>query len=277
MAYADTLIDSILAFNDSCTIGVWTIPPSSNQDGFGANYGNGQSWWQYEKNRKYFNQQLLNHLFSSSNVSIIPITGLDRVYNSQATLTKVNAQSDSMEIKIDNGVHPNNDGYHQLGDMVYSWLKQFRSNVGLGAELIVNGNFTSDTSHWTWQGTPDTFEWVASGGGFTGALHVETNANSTGMKTTDDGSYFSLTSGATYRIQCDLNLISSVSGGVKVAVWNGASNDYDNNISVDGTYNIDVEFNCTNTSSSCFLWIYTISSPTTCEFYVDNISLREVF
>ncbi len=276
LAYADTLIDSLLVISDSLTIGVWMIPPSSSQDGFGANYGNGQSWWQYEKNRKYFNQQLLSHSFSS-NVHIIPITGLDRIYNFQTSLDSVNSQSDSLVIKIDNGVHPNNDGYHQLGDMVYYWLKQFRSNVGLGAELITNGTFISDTSHWTWQGTPDTFEWVASGGGYTGALHITTNANNTGMKTTDDGSYFSITSGNTYRLRYDLNLISSVSGGVKIAVWTGAANDYDNNISVDGIYSIDVEFDATNTSSSSFIWVYTISSPTSCEFYIDNISLREVF
>ena len=48
---------------------------------------------------------------------------MDPVNGFAARKTKANARSEIEIARQSNGVHPNETGYNQLGDMVFAWLK----------------------------------------------------------------------------------------------------------------------------------------------------------
>ncbi len=102
------------------------IPPAASQDPFGLNYGSGQSRWQYKRNAHRLNAALLSRFGGDAvpGISLIPVNlNLDCVNNYPFYTAPVN-QGNPVEIRRQyDSVHPAPEGYHQIGDTIFAWLK----------------------------------------------------------------------------------------------------------------------------------------------------------
>ena len=108
----DFIIGDVKAYSSSIKIGVTvTIPPNASQDAFGNAYGNGQTQWRYKRNNAIWVKRLIEHFNGkeSQGIYLVPMQ-----HNIDTTTN------------IADGVHPTQDGYDQIGDSVYAYLK----NIG---------------------------------------------------------------------------------------------------------------------------------------------------
>ena len=48
---------------------------------------------------------------------------VDPIYGFPSRTVKANARSSVEIVRLNNGVHPNECGYRQIGDALYGWLK----------------------------------------------------------------------------------------------------------------------------------------------------------
>ena len=98
----------------------------STQDGFGKNYRNLYFRWQYKKNQHRLAERMMEK-FAKHNpykVRLIPAyLNLDCENNFPTVSESVSQGSGKKVIRQNNGVHPAPDGYRQLGDSFYCWLK----------------------------------------------------------------------------------------------------------------------------------------------------------
>ena len=102
-----TMIDSIHAYNPSIKVVLnLIIPCDTDQNSFTDTYGTSQTVWGYMRNMYLANQALLSTFASQENVY----------------LSWYNASLDS-ENNQGGNVHPNTDGYNQLGTQMYYMLK----------------------------------------------------------------------------------------------------------------------------------------------------------
>ena len=100
----DFIIGSIKAYDPNIKVAInLTIPPNDDQDKFGEAYGNGQTQWRY----KYNNHRWVNKLIT--------------YYKNKHDLINIHTSLDTA-MNISDGVHPNLDGYNQIGDTDYSYL-----------------------------------------------------------------------------------------------------------------------------------------------------------
>ncbi|PWU66586.1 SGNH/GDSL hydrolase family protein [Gracilibacillus dipsosauri] len=109
----DFLIQSIHTFDPNVRVGVSiTIPPNASQDAFGNAYGNNQTQWRYKRNNAIWIERIIEHFKNkeAQNIYLVPM----------------NHNIDT-ENNIADGVHPNTNGYNQMGDSTYFWLKSFDS------------------------------------------------------------------------------------------------------------------------------------------------------
>ena len=113
----DTLLNMIRNYSKNTVIGViLPIPPAASQDAFGANYKCEQTRWQYKRNQhrllermleRYGNGKDKNIIFVPAFFNIDPVNGFPK---------------DSATGRMNNGVHPAQSGYYQIGDSIYCWL-----------------------------------------------------------------------------------------------------------------------------------------------------------
>ena len=102
------------------------VPPAATQDAFGANYGSGQTRWQYRRNQHRLLECLLERFAGreSEHVHVVPThLNLDCVHNYPAVTEPANLRSSVQLRRLNNGVHPAAEGYLQIGDSLYAWLK----------------------------------------------------------------------------------------------------------------------------------------------------------
>jgi len=109
-----------------------TIPPSISQDAFAVNYASGQTLKRYIENYKKLVEFLLsNYDTPEMRTSKLYCIGfnycIDRTNNFQKTTMKANARSTQIIETWGNGVHPDNTGYYQMGDVLYSFIKSLVS------------------------------------------------------------------------------------------------------------------------------------------------------
>lgn len=127
LAHYDRLIDMVRQVRKDTKIGaLLLVPPAGTQDAFGANYQCGQTRWQYKRNQqrvvermtaKYGNRETEGLYLIPANVN------LDCLNNYPLLRAARNAQTKAEGVRLANGVHPSAEGYRQIGDTVFCWLK----------------------------------------------------------------------------------------------------------------------------------------------------------
>lgn len=109
--YADKLLLAIRQAAPNSQIGLClTTPPNSRQAAFQANYKDRYTRWGWKRIQHRLVQRQIDYVVSKRdpNISIVP---------TQLNLDPVDGYP------TNNGVHPNADGYKDIGASVYSWLK----------------------------------------------------------------------------------------------------------------------------------------------------------
>ncbi|GMV95187.1 MAG: hypothetical protein AMXMBFR82_49650 [Candidatus Hydrogenedentota bacterium] len=123
----DLLIAAIHTVSPATRIGlIPPVPPTASQDAFGANYQNGQTRWQYKRNQHAVVRAMYARYGQGGDgaITLIPaFTNLDCERNYPAAAEPWNARTEQEAIRQNNGVHPNAEGYRQIGDSIFCWLK----------------------------------------------------------------------------------------------------------------------------------------------------------
>lgn len=106
LANFDHIINSIKEYDKEIKIGVnLTIPPSSSQELFTQDFGVNSSQVQAKENNFLWVQKLISYYRFSDNVDLVPIyLGIDT------------------ENHFENSIHPNLNGYNQIGDQITAYL-----------------------------------------------------------------------------------------------------------------------------------------------------------
>ena len=97
-----------------------------SQDAFGKNYQSRYSRWQYKKNQHRLVEAMMQKFAKSNpyNVQIVPVyLNLDCENNFPFVNAPVNSGNKRTVIRQNNGVHPSVDGYNQIGDSFFCWMK----------------------------------------------------------------------------------------------------------------------------------------------------------
>lgn len=105
-----------------------TIPPSISQDAFGASYGNTYTLKGYLANYQAWMVRLLTEWDTSAKqadrIYVAQFNcNMDRVYNFPKTTVPANARTSETVTYYNNGVHPSVEGYNQMGDSLWMFIK----------------------------------------------------------------------------------------------------------------------------------------------------------
>lgn len=130
-AHLDALIAMVHAASPGIRIGLLQpVPPAASQDAFAANYASGQTRWQYRRNQHRVVERMEERYAAMPNVSFVPAyVNLDCVHNFPSAAQPVNARNSETVVRQNNGVHPAETGYRQIGDSVYCWMKNQLVNM----------------------------------------------------------------------------------------------------------------------------------------------------
>jgi lysophospholipase L1-like esterase len=106
-----------------CIAAMLPVPPAASQDAFGANYASGQTRWQYKRNQHRLVERMLAAYANreQEKLYLVPTyVNLDcrRNYPTSA----INPEAPDQSGQQNNGVHPAESGYRQIGDTLYAWL-----------------------------------------------------------------------------------------------------------------------------------------------------------
>jgi lysophospholipase L1-like esterase len=122
-----SFFNSIRAYDANIKIVIMlTIPPFASQDGYGKVFGSGQTRWRHRRNNHLWNKYLIQTYGgrTSEKYYIMPFNvNLDLVHNAQTETIQVNSRNSMTVIRQSDGQHPAPEGYAQMGDTVYYWLK----------------------------------------------------------------------------------------------------------------------------------------------------------
>lgn len=123
----DAVIDSIRKAGPQTRIGVLaSTPPSASQDGFRNYIGTGkQTEWQFRRNIHRLVERKIEHYDNrtSEGIYLVPTSvNLDTEAHFPTWSSPRNARSQEPVVRVNNGTHPSDEGYQQIGDSVYSWL-----------------------------------------------------------------------------------------------------------------------------------------------------------
>jgi lysophospholipase L1-like esterase len=129
LKHTETLVAMIHGFRPETKIGLLLpMPPAASQDAFGANYGSGQTRWQYLRNRHRVVERM-TETFRGREADRIFLVGahlnLDPVHGFPSVRVPAHSRTAATIDRQSNGVHPSESGYRQIGDAVYAWLRSF--------------------------------------------------------------------------------------------------------------------------------------------------------
>ena len=107
-----------------------------SQDGIGyqqnvEGYATDKGKWKYEEDMKVYNLLvcLYDALKDYTNLYMIPATQChDSEYNYQTISVPVNPRASQTEIRQNESVHPLEQGYYQIADMLYSSISAHQDN-----------------------------------------------------------------------------------------------------------------------------------------------------
>lgn len=137
-ANVDKKIDDILSNMDKLVSEMRKAAPNAvlgvglptagcfTQDGFGRNYAARHSRWQYKKNQHRLVERMMQKIAKSNpyNVQLVPVyLNLDCENNFPIAQEFINAGNTRKIARLNNGVHPSADGYRQIGNTFYCWMK----------------------------------------------------------------------------------------------------------------------------------------------------------
>jgi len=123
----DMLIKMIHGLRKDTQIGaLLLVPGAATQDAFGTNYRCGQTRWQYKRNQHTVVKRMIARYGNreAENLYLIPANvNLDCVHNYPQRTGPWNARSKVKGARLSNGVHPAAQGYRQIGDSIFCWIK----------------------------------------------------------------------------------------------------------------------------------------------------------
>lgn len=127
LQHMDQLIDMIRKENDVSKVALLLpVPPAATQDAFGANYGSGNTRWQYKRNQHRLIERMMERYGNREpeRIFLVPThVNLDCLNNYPTASSPPNAASTTPIVRLNNGVHPSQSGYWQIGDTLFAWLK----------------------------------------------------------------------------------------------------------------------------------------------------------
>ncbi len=125
--YYDMLVEMVHQVRKDTKIGMLLlVPPSGTQDGFGANYKCGQTRWQYKRNQHRVVERTMEKYGKreKDNIFLIPSNvNLDCLHNYSSSKVQWNSETKEEGSRLNNGVHPSAEGYRQIGDTIFCWIK----------------------------------------------------------------------------------------------------------------------------------------------------------
>lgn len=124
---ADILIAEFKRVAPQAEIGIaLPPPPASCQDAFGSNYQCKMTRWQYRNNQFQLVKRMITKYCQNQQkgISLIPVfSNIDCENNFPKTIDTINSRNLQKAERLSNGVHPSKEGYQQIGDSFYCWLK----------------------------------------------------------------------------------------------------------------------------------------------------------
>jgi hypothetical protein len=124
--YADKLIAGWRAAAPKAKIGLVTMYPSTNQDGFGANYGSSRlKYWPYRKAQHRLVEMMIakyGHRVDDGLYVIPSYMMLDTEHAFPVESVPANSRTTEKVTRIANALHLAS-GYAQLSDSIFGWLK----------------------------------------------------------------------------------------------------------------------------------------------------------
>lgn len=127
--HTETLLAMLRAVGPETRIGLLLpMPPAASQDAFGANYGSGQTRWQYRRNRHRLVERINETFAGREEQGVFLVAAhlnLDPVHGFPSASVAAHARTEVTVERLNNGVHPSAAGYRQIGDAVYAWLRSF--------------------------------------------------------------------------------------------------------------------------------------------------------
>jgi lysophospholipase L1-like esterase len=126
--YYDALVNAFRKMRADTRIGVvLTTPPSRSQDGFRGYVGAGrQTRVQYRRNLHRLLERLMEHYGGreAEHIYLVPAyVNLDTERDFPTRPAPANARSDVEISRVIDGVHLTREGYAQIADSIYCWLK----------------------------------------------------------------------------------------------------------------------------------------------------------
>jgi lysophospholipase L1-like esterase len=123
----DGLIDMIHQVRKDTKIGaVLMYPPAASQDAFGANYRCGLKQWQCKRNLHRVCERMIREYGGreAEHIYLVPVKiNMDCEHNFPKLKAPWNSQTKVEGLRLNNGLHPTEEGYRQIGDTIYCWMK----------------------------------------------------------------------------------------------------------------------------------------------------------
>jgi lysophospholipase L1-like esterase len=132
LGFFDVLVESIQKASPDTRIGLqMEAPPTTSQDGFRNYIGAGkQTRWQCRRNQHRLMERMVQHFGdrSDKHIYLVPnYLNLDADKQYPTWSPPINARSEETMTRVNNGTHPSEAGYKQIGDTVYCWIANMRA------------------------------------------------------------------------------------------------------------------------------------------------------
>lgn len=272
------MIDDIKTVNPNCKFGIALTPIPSEDD---ASANNTYPMHQHEKNLFRYRRVLVDSVQSGyfgSNVKYIPLF-VDRVYGflDNADTMPIMSRSKYQYVSLPGGgVHPKDDGYNQIADWYYAFIKASADNTNThGANKIVNGTFDWDVYGY-YVPYSGTLTWA------NGRAVVSTTAQNGGFRTDNiqtypHGGYApTINSSTTYRFKFNAR-VTGQSGSAQLRAFVAAAGvqfDKKYTVTAGTVLDVDTTFTSSGFASNAEIAFYQFNTGTL-DFTIDNIFIGE--
>jgi lysophospholipase L1-like esterase len=132
--FYDTILESIRKTSSNTRIGLqMEIPPTTSQDGFRNYIGAGkQTRWQSRRNQHRLMERMIDHYGNRTNeqMYLVPdYVNLDTAHHYPTWSPPINERAGEKMTRVNNGTHPSEAGYQQIGDVVYGWIENMLATM----------------------------------------------------------------------------------------------------------------------------------------------------